>query len=47
VKKGKRKKKVSWVTGKCTDGALETRVDFIHAPPEPTQSPAERQECTK
>jgi hypothetical protein len=47
VKKGKRKKKVSWVTGKCTDGALETRVDFIHAPPEPTQSPADHQECTK
>jgi hypothetical protein len=47
VKKSKRKKKVSWVTGKCTDGALETRVDFIHAPPEPTQSPTDQQECTK
>jgi hypothetical protein len=47
VKKGKRKKKVSWVTGKCTDGVLETRVDFIHAAPEPTQSPTGQQECTK
>jgi hypothetical protein len=46
AKKLKKKAKKSWVKGKCTDGTLETRVDFIHASPEPTQSPTIQQQCT-
>jgi hypothetical protein len=46
AKKLKKKAKKSWVTAECTDGTLSTRVDFIHAPPEPTQSPTEEQACT-
>ena len=41
----RKKAKKSWVTAECTDGTLETRVDFIHAPPEPTQSPTGTQQC--
>ncbi len=45
-KKLKKKAKKSWVQAKCTDGTLKTQVDFIHAPPEPTQSPTGEQPCT-
>jgi hypothetical protein len=46
AKKLKKKAKKSWVQAKCTDGTLTTQVDFIHAPPEPTQSPTAEQPCT-
>jgi hypothetical protein len=45
-KKGKKKKK-NYVSGKCTDGTLSYRADFIHAPPDPVQSPTFEQPCTK
>ncbi|HZA58493.1 MAG TPA: hypothetical protein VE401_06345 [Solirubrobacterales bacterium] len=45
-KKLKKKAKKSWVQAECTDGTLTTQVDFIHAPPEPTQSPTAEQPCT-
>jgi hypothetical protein len=46
AKKLKKKAKKSWVRANCTDGTLQTRVDFIHATPEPTQSPTIQQQCT-
>ena len=46
AKRLKKKAKKTWVQAKCTDGELVSQVDFIHAPPEPTQSPTDSQQCT-
>jgi len=45
-KKLKKKAKKSYVSAKCTDGTLSYRADFIHAAPDPTQSPTFEQPCT-
>jgi len=45
-KKLKKKAKKNFVSAKCTDGTLSYRADFIHAPPDGTQSPTFEQPCT-
>jgi hypothetical protein len=45
-KKLKKKAKKTFASAKCTDGTLSYRADFIHAPPDPTQSPTFEQPCT-
>jgi hypothetical protein len=46
AKKLKKKAKKSYVSAKCDDGTLSYRADFIHAPPDPVQSPTYEQPCT-
>lgn len=47
VKQLKKKLNKTFVSGSgCTDGTLSYRADFIHAPPDPVQSPTFEQPCT-
>jgi hypothetical protein len=42
----KKKAEKTFVSARCTDGTLSYRTDFIHAPPDPVQSPTFEQPCT-
>jgi hypothetical protein len=46
VRQLRKKLKKSVVSARCTDGTLSYRTDFIHAPPDPVQSPTFEQPCT-
>jgi hypothetical protein len=46
VKQLKKKLNKTFVSARCTDGTLSYRTDFIHAPPDPVQSPTFEQPCT-
>jgi hypothetical protein len=47
VRQLKKKLNKTFASGSgCTDGTLSYRADFIHAPPDPVQSPTFEQPCT-
>jgi hypothetical protein len=46
VKQLKKKLNKTFASARCTDGTLSYRADFIHAPPDPVQSPTVEQPCT-
>jgi hypothetical protein len=46
AKKLKKKAKKSWIQVRCTQGVLRSQVDFIHVPPDPSQTVTGTQACT-